>query len=98
MVGNKGAGMTSVPRLHSRLRSCLQAILELEPELKTLRAAGPLLSEFTVLKDIYNRLETLLVQEEDVKRIEEATANFFEELKGSIKQEAVVRSDQRYLQ
>ena len=88
----------NVPRLHLRLRSCLQAILDIESELKTIRSAEPLLSELSVLKDIYNRLETLFIQEEDVERIEEATANFFEELKGSIKQESLVRPDQRFLQ
>ena len=87
-----------VPRLHLRLRSCLQAIIDLETELKTIRSAEPLLSELAVLKDIYNRLETLFIQEEDVERIEEATANFFEELKGSIKQESFMRPGQRFLQ
>lgn len=90
--------MTSVPRLHLRLRSCLQAILDLEPELKNIRAAEPLLTELTVLKEIYNKLETLFIQEEDVRRIEAATASFFEELKGSIKQDSVTRSEQRFLQ
>lgn len=84
--------------LQLRLRSCLQAIIELEPELKTIRAADPLLSELSVLKDIYGKLETLLVQEEDVRRIEEATASFFEELKGSVKQDSPARFDQRLLQ
>lgn len=91
--------MTSdVPRLQLRLRSCLQAILELEPELKNIKTAEPLLTELSVLKEIYGRLETLLIQEADVQRIEEATANFFEELKGSVKQESLPRSGQRFLQ
>ena len=90
--------MHDVPRLHLRLRSCLQAILDLEPELQTLRSAKPLLSELSVLKDIYGRLETLVIKEEDVRRIEEATANFFEELKGSMKQESIAHPDQRFLQ
>ena len=90
--------MTSTPRLHLRLRSCLQAILDLEPELQNIRAAESLLTELSVLKDIYGRLETLFIQEEDVKRIEEATANFFAELKGSIKRESTERPEQRFLQ
>ena len=90
--------MTSIPRLHLRLRSCLQAILEIEPELKAIQAAEPLLTELTILKEIYGRLETIAVQEEDVKRIEEATANFFEELKGSIKRDTAERPEQRFLQ
>ena len=90
--------MTTVPQLHIRLRSCLQTILELESELKDLQVAEPLLAEFTVLKDIYNRLESLLVQEEDVKRIEDATSHFLDELKGTVKQNATVRPGQRFLQ
>ena len=90
--------MSAAPQLHIRLRSCLQAILELEPELKNLQVAEPLLAEFTVLKDIYNRLETLFVQEDDVRRIEDATAHFLDELKGTVKQESVSRPGQRYLQ
>lgn len=89
---------TASPQLHIRLRSCLQAILELEPELKNLQLAEPLLVEFSALKDIYNRLETLFVQEDDVKRIEDATAHFLEELKGTVKQKSLTRSEQRYLQ
>ncbi|CAK7013746.1 MAG: hypothetical protein DELT_02169 [Desulfovibrio sp.] len=90
--------MTDAPRLQIRLRSCLQAILALEPELKTLNLAEPLLAEFAVLKDIYGRLETLFVQEDDVKRIENATAHFLAELKGSVKADQLARSGQRYIQ
>lgn len=90
--------MTLAPQLQIRLRSCLQAILDLEPELKKIESAELLLTEISVLKEIYNKIETLLVQEEDVKRIEEATANFFEELKGSIGQDGLARTEQRFLQ
>jgi hypothetical protein len=96
--GTKKGAMPSVHRLHIRLHSCLQAILDLEPELKTLQAAEPLLTEFSVLKEIYNRLDTLSLREEDVRRIEMATSNFFEEIKGSIRQEAAMQSEQRFLQ
>lgn len=90
--------MNDAPRLHLRLRSCLQAILDLESELKTLHVAEPLLAEFATLKDIYNKLETLMIQEDDVQRIENATAHFLNELKGSIKQEPGTRSGQKFLQ
>lgn len=89
---------TAAPQLYLRLRSCLQAILEFESELKNTRVAEPLLAEFSVLKEIYNRLESLLIQEDDVKRIEDATAHFLKELKGTVKQESLTRSGQRYLQ
>ncbi len=97
MVGSLMSGK-NIPQLQLRLGSCLQAILDLEPELKTIQTAQPLLMELSVLKEIYGRLESLLIQEEDVRRIEEATANFFEELKGSVKQESLPRSGQRFLQ
>lgn len=90
--------MNGAPQLHLRLRTCLQTILDLEPELKTIQLAEPLLAEFTVLKDIYNRLESFLVEEEDVKRIEDATSHFLAELKGSIKRESLAHSEQRFLQ
>lgn len=90
--------MDNAPRLHLRLRSCLQAIIDFEPVLQSIHAAESLLVELSVLKDIYGRLETLLIQEEDVSRIEEATASFFKELKGSIKQESPERPCQRFLQ
>lgn len=90
--------MESFPYLQLRLRSCLQAIIELEPELKAIRSAEPLVTELSVLKDIYTRLETLLVEEEDVRRIEEATASFFQELKGSVSQSSIPHSAQRFLQ
>ncbi|GHV54430.1 hypothetical protein FACS1894206_07200 [Deltaproteobacteria bacterium] len=79
--------MDDVPRLHIRLRSCLQTILELEPELQTIEMAEPLLAEFSVLKGIYNKLETLLIFEDDVRRIEEATAHFLEEIQYSVSRE-----------
>lgn len=90
--------MSDSPRLQLRLRSCLQAILELEPELKTLQLAEPLLAEFSVLKDIYNRLETLMIQEDDVRRIEDATAHFLKELEGTVKQDTILPMGQRFLQ
>ena len=90
--------MPSALRLHMRLRSCLQTILDLEPELKTIRSAEPLLMEFTVLKEIYGRLDTILLYEDDVRRIEEATTTFFEELKGSIHRDASTQSEPRILQ
>lgn len=90
--------MTTAPQLHIRLRSCLQAILDLEEDLKHLTIAEPLLAEFSALKDIYNRLESLFIQEEDVKRIEDATAHFLDELKGTVQQDAAVHPEQRFLQ
>ncbi|HEU6437884.1 hypothetical protein FVW20_01695 [Desulfovibrio oxamicus] len=70
--------------LHSRLKNCLQTILELEPDLERLELGGELMQEFTVLKSFMERLDAVLLDEDDVRRIERATANFLEELKGPV--------------
>ncbi len=90
--------MNDTPRLHDRLRSCLQAILELEADLERTSMAEPLLAEFSTLKNIYGKLETLFIQENDVRRIENATAHFLDELCGALPQRAAVREEQRLLQ
>ena len=85
-------------RLHSRLRSCLQTILDLEPDLERMQIARPLLAEFEMLKNIYSRLETILIRENDVKRIEEATEHFLAEMKGPMKELLARSAGQRLLQ
>ncbi len=42
------------------------------------------MQEFTVLKSFMERLDAVLLDEDDVRRIERATANFLEELKGPV--------------
>lgn len=90
--------MEDAPRLHVRLRNCLQTILDLEPELQTMRVASPMLTELSMLKDLHAKLETLFVQEDDVQRIEKATAQFLTELKGIVRRESSARFEQRFLQ
>lgn len=67
--------------LHSRLANCLETILELESDLEQLELGHVLLSEFSQLKAFLERLDTVRVDEDDVRRIETATTNFLEELK-----------------
>ncbi|GFM35463.1 hypothetical protein [Desulfovibrio psychrotolerans] len=70
--------------LQSRLRNCLQTILELEPDLEGLEIGHDLMKEFDLLKSFMEKLDDVELQEEDVRRIETATANFLEELKGPL--------------
>lgn len=70
--------------LNSRLRNCLVTILELEEELEQTDLGPVLQSEFTVLKDVVRRLESVRVEEHDVCRIEAATSRFLEELKETL--------------
>ncbi|GFM33867.1 hypothetical protein LN040_02480 [Desulfovibrio subterraneus] len=76
--------MQEYEELQSRLRNCLQTILELEPELEGLELGQDLMKEFDLLKSFMEKLEDVDLQEEDVRRIETATANFLEELKGPL--------------
>lgn len=90
--------MQNDPRLHSRLRNCLQTILDLEPDLERLQITQVLSNEFTTLKDICERLETISIQEDDVQRIENATAHFLAELKGPMENASPPFPGQRTLQ
>ena len=70
--------------LNSRLRNCLLTILELEGSLVDTEL-GPLLSpEFTILKQVLQRLESVHINETDVHRVEAATARFLEELRDTL--------------
>lgn len=70
--------------LHSRLKNCLQTILELEPDLGRIDIGSGLMREFSMLKSFMERLDAVLLEEDDVRRIERATMHFLEELRGPV--------------
>lgn len=70
--------------LNSRLRNCLITILELEDTLEQTHLGPALQNEFTVLKEVVQRLDNVAVEEKDVCRIEAATRRFLAELKESL--------------
>lgn len=67
-----------------RITNCLQTILDLEPQLESLELGEALLEEFDVLKSFLGKIDTVEIEEEDVVRIEKATANFLKELEGAL--------------
>ena len=67
--------------LQMRLTNCLQTILDLEPELERLELSEMLLQEYNVLKSFMDNVDSVDLEEQDVRRIEEATAGFLAELK-----------------
>ncbi|WP_147821630.1 hypothetical protein [Salidesulfovibrio onnuriiensis] len=75
---------TDITNYMVRISNCLQTILDLEPELERLELGHSLLDEFVVLKSFLEKIDRVEVGEEDVRRIEQATANFLEELKGPL--------------
>lgn len=65
----------------ARISNCLQTILDLEPALEKIEIGKSLLEEFSVLKEFLQKIETVSLNEDDVKRVEIATSNFLEELR-----------------
>ncbi|MBU1230786.1 MAG: hypothetical protein KKA55_04205 [Proteobacteria bacterium] len=70
----------------ARISNCLQTILELEPDLVQIELGKSLLEEFSVLKDFLQKIDTVALNEDDVERVETATSNFLEELRGPLAQ------------
>lgn len=70
--------------LTCRLRNCLLTILELEEMLERTHLGPALQKEFSVLKQVMQRLENVEVEETDVCRIEAATSRFLAELKETL--------------
>ncbi|MCA1944092.1 MAG: hypothetical protein LDL30_02265 [Desulfovibrio sp.] len=70
--------------LQMRLTNCLQTILDLEPELERLELSDMLLQEYNVLKSFMDNVNSVDLEEQDVRRIEEATESFLAELKAPL--------------
>jgi hypothetical protein len=66
---------------YSRLKNCLQTILELEPELERLHLPEAFRNELTMLKQHLEKIEHIEFYEEDLQRLETATAKFLNELR-----------------
>ncbi len=66
--------------LQIRLQNCLQTILDLEPDMEKFAIYDTFKDEMTALKKYLNELNTLSLSEDDVTRLEKATALFLQEL------------------
>ncbi len=84
--------------LNSRLRNCLLTILELEGELAATDLGPFLKREFSILKEVMQRLEDVHIDENDVCRIESATGRFLNELKETLEGTAGAACGTRLLQ
>jgi len=82
----------------ARISNCLETILDLEPELEKVEFGKSLLEEFGVLKDFLQRIDTVALNEDDVERVENATANFLDELRGPLAKTRSGRSGSPRLQ
>ena len=66
----------------ARLMNCLETILELETQLRTVRETGALVSEILSLRTLVRdlKLEQIQLAEAEIQRIEQATTFFLQEL------------------
>lgn len=85
-------------QLHIRLKNCLQTILELETDMTSLQMRSEFQGELETLKEYLSRIEHLSLAEDDVLRLERATANFLEELRIPLAQISRESSKHRILQ
>ncbi|EPR30721.1 hypothetical protein dsat_1443 [Alkalidesulfovibrio alkalitolerans DSM 16529] len=81
-----------------RITNCLQTILELEPQLERLELGKDLLKEFEQLKSFLSKVNHIDLHEDDVARIESATASFLDELRGPLTAIDRTGSQARFLQ
>ena len=66
---------------YSRLRNCLLTILALEPDLERLQLSDSFRNELALLKQHLEKIEQIEFYEEDLQRLETATAKFLDELR-----------------
>lgn len=64
----------------ARIVNCLQTILDLEPILQRMESGHIILSEFKVIKSFLTGMDGVVLDEDDVARIESATERFLQEL------------------
>lgn len=67
--------------LQIRLKNCLQTILELEPDMAQLSLRVNFQQEIDTLKGYLSEIDQMNLSEEDVLRLERATALFLDELR-----------------
>ncbi|MCG8529079.1 MAG: hypothetical protein MI749_00275 [Desulfovibrionales bacterium] len=90
--------MKEIEELKSRLRNCLHTILELEPDLDEIELRHDLRDEFGMLKMLIERINEMELAEDDVVRIEAATASFLEELEVPLSHLKIPVDKRRFLQ
>lgn len=67
--------------LHVRLRNCLQTILDLESDMDALEGYSNFRADMETLKGCLDRVGQMQLIEEDVLRLESATAHILDELR-----------------
>lgn len=84
--------------LQLRLKTCLQTILELEPDLSMLSIQEKFHEELRLIREYLDRLEHIRLSEEEIVRLEHATETFLGELRLPLSRLHPQRSPSRMLQ
>ncbi|MDD6180570.1 MAG: hypothetical protein ACI33N_02125 [Desulfovibrionaceae bacterium] len=84
--------------LHSRLKNCLQTILELEDDIREDVQRSAFSEEFNKIRGFLERIEQMQLLEEEVARMERATATFLSELQLAVRAEEHLPRRKRVLQ
>ena len=74
--------MLSPSKLHFRLHNCLQTILELKEDTAFAPYVTVFAAEFNTLSSFIHQMDEILLDENTVQRIEEATERFLKEFSG----------------
>ena len=83
--------------LQTRLRSCLQTIIELEPTIAQTEIGPKMLVEFEILKKFLKDMDKLSLTEADVERVENSTNVFLQELSVPVKVGAYLETETKKL-
>ena len=70
--------------LQMRIKNCIETILDLEPSLRACAMGLYLSKELETLKITLERVDHMVLAEEDVQHMEKATDDFLAELKYSL--------------
>ncbi|MDR2892382.1 MAG: hypothetical protein LBV80_04775 [Deltaproteobacteria bacterium] len=79
--------------LNSRLRNCLQTILELKEEMNGLSFDLIFFDEISVIRNFLRQIDDMSLCEDDVRRIEGATEQLLRELNGVFDKSAKLSAD-----
>ena len=82
-----GVPMDAELSLQSRLRNCLQTILELKAELGAVSFGMAFMEDLGMIDRFLQKIDSVTLREADVERIEKATAVFLRELGGLFEKE-----------
>ncbi len=84
--------------LQLRLKNCIQTVLELEPDMEKLALCDAFKEDMHFLKGCLNDIDRMSLSEQEVQRLEKATARFLRELWTPLRGEYIQKNTARVVQ